>query len=207
MIERAQEHSTPVASLSRSIATGAIGFGLISLGVFATVAFGERAMYKTFGLFGAYLTWTVLFILLSGAVFGQLAAVRWRLPSFYLLFGLAFFGYAAGWMVAYFTLRNTAGELAGSFIGSILMAVVFAGGFNSLRSTLKLSAVLFVSNCLGYFLGSALNHSFGGRLGMLLWGIAYGLFFGAGIGAALQLVQVDGVRTDSVQTERKSRTA
>jgi hypothetical protein len=87
------------------------------------------------------------------------------------------------------------------------MAVVFAGGFNSLRSTLKLSAVLFVSNCLGYFLGSALNHSFGGRLGMLLWGIAYGLFFGAGIGAALQLVQVDSVQTDSVQTDRESGTA
>ena len=69
------------------------------------------------------------------------------------------------------------------------MAVVFAAGFGSLRSTLKLSAVLFVSNCLGYFLGSALNKSFGGQTGMLLWGVAYGLFFGAGIGAALHLVQ------------------
>jgi hypothetical protein len=71
------------------------------------------------------------------------------------------------------------------------MALVFAAGFRSLKSTVKLSAVLFVSNCLGYFVGSALNNSFGGRSGMLLWGVAYGLFFGAGIGAALQLVQVD----------------
>jgi hypothetical protein len=190
MIEHTQQRST-IPSLSRSVATGAIGFGLISLAVFATVAFAERAMYQTFGLLGAYLTWTVLFILLSGAVFGQIAVIRWRLPKFYLLFGLAFFVYAAGWMLAYFILGNTAGEFAGSLAGSVLMGLVFAAGFSRLRSTAKLSAVLFVSNCLGYFIGSALNNSVGGRLGMLLWGVAYGLFFGAGIGAVLQLVQMD----------------
>jgi hypothetical protein len=191
MVEHAQDRLTAVPSLARSIATGGIGFGLISLGVFATVAFAEASMYRTLGLFGAYLAWIVLFILLSGAVFGQLAVVRWRLPGFYLLFGLAFFAYAVGWMAAYFTLRNTTGEFVGSLAGSVLMALVFAAGFGSLRSTVKLSAVLFVSNCLGYFLGSALNNFFGGREGMLLWGVAYGLFFGAGIGAAVQLVQVD----------------
>jgi len=191
MIEHTQHHTTTVPSLPKSIATGAVGFGLISVAVFATVAFAERAMYHTFGLLGAYLTWTVLFILLSGAVFGQLAVIRWRLPKFYLLFGLAFFVYAAGWMIAYFTLRNTAGEFAGSLAGSVLMALVFAAGFGRLRSTAKLSALLFVSNCLGYFIGSALNDSAGGRPGMLLWGVAYGMFFGAGIGAALQLIQMD----------------
>jgi hypothetical protein len=105
------------------------------------------------------------------------------------LFGLAFFAYAAGWVIAYFTLRNTAGEWLGSLAGSVLMAFVFAAGFGRLSSTGKLSAVLFVSNSLGYFLGSALNNSLGGRPGMLLWGVAYGLFFGAGIGASLHLVQ------------------
>jgi hypothetical protein len=177
-------------SLARSIGTGAVGFSLVSLCVFATVAFGERWMYQTLGLAGAYLTWTLLFILLSGAVFGSLIVVgRWRLPRFYVLFGLAFFTYAAGWMVAYFILRDTAGELVGSLAGSVLMAVVFAVGFGSLGSSVKLSAILFVTNAVGYFLGSALNNSFGGRVGMLLWGLAYGLFFGAGIGAALQVVQ------------------
>jgi hypothetical protein len=181
--------SNTVPSLARSIATGAIGFSVVSLCVFATVAFAERWMYQTLGLFGAYLTWTVLFILLSGAVFGSLVVVRWRLPGFYLLFGPAFFAYAAAWMIAYFTLRNTAGELVGSLAGSVLMAIVFAAGFGSLRSTVKLSAVLFVSNSLGYFLGAALYNSFNGQMGMLLRGVVYGLFFGAGIGAALQLVQ------------------
>jgi hypothetical protein len=185
MIERSQS----VPSLGRSIATGAIGFCLVSLCVFATVAFAERWMYQTLGLSGAYIAWTLLFILLSGAVFGSLVVGRWRLPRFYLLFGLAFFAYAAGWVIAYFTLRNTAGEWIGSLAGAILMALVFAAGFGTLRATLKLSALLFVSHSLGYFLGSALNNSFGGRIGMLLWGIAYGLFFGAGIGAALQMVQ------------------
>lgn len=184
-----RDFSTTVPSLGRSIATGAIGFGLVSLCVFATVAYAERWMYQNLGLWGAYLAWTVLFIVLSGAVFGSLVVGRWRLPKFYLLFGLAFFAYAVAWVIAYFILRNTAGELLGALAGSVLMALVFAGGFGSLGSTLKLSAVLFVSNCLGYFSGSALNEAFGSQTGMLLWGVAYGLFFGAGIGAALQLVQ------------------
>ena len=184
-----RDFSTTVPSLARSIATGAIGFTLVSLCVFATVAYAERWMYQNLGLWGAYLTWTVLFIVLSGAVFGSLVVGRWRLPKFFLLFGLAFFAYAVAWIVAYFVLRNTAGELVGALAGSGLMALVFAGGFGSLGSTLKLSAVLFVSNCLGYFLGSALNETVGGQTGMLLWGVAYGLFFGAGMGAALQLVQ------------------
>ena len=184
-----RDFSTTVPSFARSIATGAIGFTLVSLCVFATVAYAERWMYQNLGLWGAYLSWTVLFILLSGAVFGSLVVGRWRLPKFYLLFGLAFFAYAVAWIVAYFVLRNTAGELVGALAGSILMALVFAGGFGSLGSTLKLSAVLFVSNCLGYFLGSALNETLGGQIGMLSWGAAYGLFFGAGMGAALQLVQ------------------
>jgi len=176
-------------SLVKSIVTGAIGFGVVSLCVFATVAFAERWMYQNLGLLGSYLAWTVLFILLSGAVFGSLVVVRWRLPRFFLLFGLAFFAYAAAWTIAYFILRNTAGELVGSLVGSVLMALVFAAGFGALRSTLKLSAVLFVSNFLGYFLGAALFNSLSAPTGMLLFGVVYGLFFGAGIGAALHLVQ------------------
>ena len=183
-------HDRNVPSLSRSIATGAIGFGLVSLCVFATVAFAERWMYQNLGLFGSYITWTVLFILLSGAVLGSLVVVdRWRLPKFYLLWAVAFFAYAAVWMIAYFNLGRTRGEAVGSLIGSIFMALILAAGFRSLRSTIKLSALLFVSNFLGYFLGVALFDSLSEPTGMLLFGVVYGLFFGAGIGAALHLVQ------------------
>lgn len=181
--------SNPHPSLTKSLVTGAIGFGVVSLCVFATVAFAERWMYQNLGLFGSYIAWIALFILLSGAVFGSLVAGRWRLPKFYLLWALAFFAYAATWMLAYFTIGRTAGELVGALAGSILMAVVFATGFRTLRSTVKLSLILFVSNSLGYFLGAALFNSLNAPTGMLLFGVAYGLFFGAGIGAALQLVQ------------------
>ena len=181
--------STTIPSLSRSIATGTIGFGLVSLFVFATVAYGERRMYQNFGMLGAYLAWTVTFIVLSAAVFGTLVVGRWRLPRFYLLFGIAFFVYALAWIISYYNWPNTTVEVIGSLAGSVSMALVFAIAFESIESIVKLSAVLFVSNFLGYFIGSALNNSLDGQIGMLLWGVAYGLFFGAGIGAALHLVQ------------------
>jgi len=182
--------SKPLPSLSKSIVTGAIGFGLVSLCVFATVAFAERWMYLNLGSNGSYIAWIVLFILLSGAVFGSLVVVdRWRLPKFYLLWAVAFFAYAAIWMIAYFRIGRTKGEAVGSLVGSIFMALVLAAGFRSLSSTVKLSALLFVSNFLGYFLGVALFDSLSEPTGMLLFGVVYGLLFGAGIGAALQIVQ------------------
>ena len=147
-------------------------------------------MYLHLGLLGAYLGWTALFILLGGGVLGSLIVGRWKLPRFYLLFALAFFTYAAGWVCAYFILRGSAGEWVGSLAGSFLMASVFAFGLGARRSILKLAAVLFIANSLGYFLGSALNNYIGGSGGMLLWGIIYGLFLGAGLGAVLHLAQV-----------------
>ena len=144
---------------------------------------------RTLGLVGAYLAWIVLFILLSGAVFGSLVVVRWRLPWFYLLWALAFFAYSATWMLAYFKLGRTKGEAVGSLLGSVLMAIVFAAGFRSFGSVVKLSAVLFVSNFLGYFAGAALFDRLAEPAGMLLFGVVYGVFFGAGIGAALRIAQ------------------
>src|SRR6185503_2662172 len=137
----------------------------------------------------AYVTWTGLFILLGGGALGALVVGRWRLPKFYLLFGIAFFAYAAGWVAAYFAFRGAAGEWIGSLAGSLLMGLAFAAGFGVMRSALKLSAALFVANSIGYFLGSALNNAIGGSAGMLLWGTAYGLFLGAGLGAVLHLAQ------------------
>lgn len=175
--------------LRRSLVTGGLGFCLASLCVFATVAFAERWMYARLGLYGAYLAWTALFILLGGGALGSLALGRWRLPGFYLLFGLAFFAYAAGWVGSYFALGGAAGEWVGSLAGSLLMGCVFAFGFGVPRAALNLSAVLFVANSIGYFLGSALNDAVGGRAGMLLWGAVYGLSLGAGLGAVLHLAQ------------------
>jgi hypothetical protein len=180
---------TPVASLARSIAIGAVGFGVVSLCVFATVAFGEEWMYRTLGVLGSYLVWALLFVVLSGVVFESLVVVRPRFANFYLLWAIAFLAYAAAWMLAYFVLGRMIGEFVGSLVGSIVMAVVLAAGFGSVRSIVKLSAVLFVANALGYFLGAALFDAYTSQTGLLLFGVVYGLFFGAGIGAALRIVQ------------------
>lgn len=187
-------------SLARSVITGAIGFSLVSLCVFATVAFAERWMDKNLGMLGSYVAWTALFIVLGGSALGSLIVDTWRLPRFFLLFGLAFFAYAAGWVFAYFVLRGTTGEWVGSLAGSVLMAAVFAAGFGALRSILKLSALLFVTNSIGYFLGSALNDYFSGRAGMLMWGVMYGLFLGAGIGAVLHLLQTEKSKGRKLET-------
>jgi hypothetical protein len=191
-----------VPSLRRSLLTGGLGFCLVSLCVFATVAFAERWMYARLGLYGAYLAWTALFILPGGGVLGSLVVGRRRLPRFYLLFGLAFFAYAAGWVGSYFTLRGAAGEWVGSLAGSLLMGTVLAVGFGVPRSALSLSAALFVAHSAGYFLGSALNDFIGGRAGMLLWGASYGLCLGAGLGAVLHLVQT---RRAAVLTSTRGR--
>ena len=182
-------HSHENPSLGKSLLIGAVGFSVVSLCVFGTVAFGERWMYQTLGLGGAYFVWTALFILLGGAALGSLVVGRWRLPRFYLLYGLAFLVYAIGWIAAYFVLRGVAGEWVGSLAGSILMALVFAKGFGRLGATLKFSVLLFIANSLGYFVGSAINDAVGGRNGMMLWGVVYGLFLGAGIAAVLHYAQ------------------
>ena len=174
-------------NLSRAVIRGGIGFCLVSLVVFATVAYGERWTYARLGESGAYMVWTLTFIVLGGFVLGSV--VEGRLTRFYLLWGIAFFGYAGGWVCAYFIDRGVLGELVGSLLGSVLMTIVFALGFGAPRSILKLSLLLFIANSAGYFLGSAVNDYVGGRPGMLLWGLIYGLFLGAGISAELYLLQ------------------
>jgi hypothetical protein len=182
---------TAVPPLARSLLTGSVGFGAASLCVFATVAFAEGWMYRNLGLLGAYVAWTVFFILLGGGVLGPLVVRRWQMPKFYLLFAIAFFAYAVGWMAAYFVLRGVVGEWIGSLAGSVLMGLVLAAGFGVFRSATKLSAILFVANSLGYFLGSAVNDYLEGKAGMLLWGLLYGVFLGAGLGAVLHFAQAE----------------
>ncbi len=176
-------------SLQRSSWVGSLGFCFASLAVFGTVAFGEGWMYRRLGLLGAYLAWTAMFILLGGAALRPLVVDPERKRKFFLIFGLAFFAYAAGWVGVYFALPNLEGEVVASFAGSLLMGLVIARAFGALRSALYLAGVLFVASSSGYFVGSALNAWVGGKAGMMLWGVAYGLCLGAGLGAVLHLAQ------------------
>ena len=185
----AAEGTRPLASLQRSILIGSLGFCLASVAVFATVAFAERWMYSTLGLYGAYLIWTVLFIVLGGGALHPLVKNTMGAAKFYAIFCSAFFFYAVGWFVAYFRLRDGLGEWVASLAGSILMALAFAIGFKTLPLIMRLAAILIVANSAGYFIGSWLNNTVRGRTGMLLWGAAYGLFLGAGLGATLYFAQ------------------
>jgi len=46
--------NTNIPSLRRSLLIGGLGFAAVSLCVFATVAFGERWMYRNLTVIGAY---------------------------------------------------------------------------------------------------------------------------------------------------------
>lgn len=186
-----------VPSLKRCLLTGSLGFCGASIIVFATVAFAERWMYGTFGLGLSYLIWTLLFIGGGWAVFNSLVVGPQRGLRFFVIFGAAFLAYAVGWVGAYFVLRGAVGEWCGSLAGSVLMGCVLAAGFRVWRSVAFLSTLLFVANSLGYFLGSALNTSVGGKVGMMLWGVVYGLCLGAGIGAVLHYAQKNTAQPDT----------
>lgn len=176
------------SSVWQFVATGALGFGAASLCVFATVAFAEGWMYANLGIAGAYVVWTLLFVLLGGIALHPLVRGANRGWRFVALFGLAFLAYSAGWVTAYFLQKNLIGEWIGSAAGSGLLALTFAIGFRTLSATPRFIAILFLTNSAGYFLGSMVNNALGKQWGMISWGGIYGLFLGAGLGAVLYLV-------------------
>ncbi|HKX31793.1 MAG TPA: hypothetical protein VJ302_29175 [Blastocatellia bacterium] len=178
-----------VPGLGLSLLVGSLGFCLSSLVVFATVAYAERWMYRNLGLTGAYLVWIILFILLGGAILSPLVIGPDKWWRFQLLFGAAFLLYSIGWTASYFGLPRASGAWVGSLAGSVLMALVIAVAFGSARTVFALTAMLFIANSAGYFLGESFAYSIRGKTGMMLWGTLYGLGLGAGLGASLFVVQ------------------
>ena len=187
-------------SLKRSIVTGGLGFSLVSLCVFATVAFAQSWMYDRLGVTGSYIAWLTLFILLGGGALLPLVVGK-RLLRFFVIFGAAFLFYGIGWMAAYFTFNRGAGEWLGSLSGSVSMAVVLAAGFGAMRTAPLLSVLLFIANSIGYFLGSVFYYSFGRPAGLMLWGVFYGFCLGAGLGAALHIAQSGARKRVAARTE------
>jgi hypothetical protein len=180
---------TRLPTLKQSLCYGSVGFGLASIAVFAIVGCGRPWMYRYLGALAPYLVATALFIILAGGILSRLVIGPGRLLHFYLLFSVAFFSYAASWVIAYLTLRNPLGELLGSIAGSCLMALVLAAAFKASNSLPKLFPVLILASSSGYFLGRLFHTVISGPVGMILFGASYGLGFGAGLGYALFLVQ------------------
>ena len=186
---RAASVQPQIPTLSRSLLFGAIGFGGVSTLVFATVAFGERWLYRRLGIGGTYALWTLIFLLGAGGVLSRLVIGPARTLRFTLLFGCAFLLYAATWMLAYFVLKNQASEWLGSLAGSLLMALIFRGAFSAGDAAGKIIGVLCAGNLAGYFLGRLAWTAAGGKTGMIAWGVIYGIGFGLGLGFTLHACQ------------------
>jgi hypothetical protein len=184
---------TRLPTLKQSLCYGGVGFCLASIAVFAIVGCGQPWMYRYLGVLGPYLVATVLFIILVGGILSRLVIGPGGLLHFYPLFSVAFFSYAASWVIAYLKLRNLLGELLGSVTGSCLMALILVGAFRANKSLPRLIPVMVLANAVGYFLGRLLHIAMSGTGGMILFGASYGLGFGTGLGYALFLVQ-EGVR-------------
>jgi hypothetical protein len=146
-------------------------------------------MYRYLGALGPYLVATALFILLAGSLLSRLTTGPGRLTRFYSLFSVAFFSYAAIWVIAYLRLRNLWGELLGSVAGTVLMALILASAFRTKQALPRLMLVLVLANSGGYFLGRLFHEATSGTAGMLLFGASYGLGFGLGLGYALFLAK------------------
>lgn len=175
--------------VSRCQFDGSLRFGVASLLVYATVAFGERWMYRHLGLLGSYGVWTLLFIGFGGLALKPLVVQPRTKRIFWRWFSLAFFAYAAGWMASYFTLRGAMGEWLGSLVGSATLGLVLAVSFGAWNRYARISLELIGAHSAGYFLGEWFHHFLHEKIGMLLWGVCYGLGFGLGLARALYWAQ------------------
>jgi len=160
---------------------GAARFGLVSLVVFATVAFAEAAMVRTLGLVGAYTVWTVLFLGGGGVLLAPLVP-GFRRTVFVGWFTVAFLAYALLWCAAWFASPNRLGEWLGAIAGVAAMAGVLRRGGICTRPVWAATAVLALGNASGYFAGDALHNAWGRPWGMVAWGVLFGMGTGGALG-------------------------
>lgn len=168
---------------------GAWGFGLVGMIVYASVAYGERALYRALTVGGAYALWTSIFVLGAPWLLGRLLIERQQRPRFVVAFILGFLAYAGVWTLIYFGLRSRTAEVASSILAPAAMAAVYAWAIARHHDATPMAAMaVMVCHTAGYFLGSWLNGLVGGSAGMLAWGIAHCCLFGAGIGWMIALI-------------------
>src|SRR5262249_21767644 len=125
---------------------------------------------------------------------------------FYKVFCLVFSAYSLLWICGWMTLRGHLGSLVGLPAGTTAMGWLLVRAFDAKSETVKIVAVLFVLNSVGYFGGGWVEGGVSaiksipllsnvltkpGRLllAKLLWGVCYGVGFGAGLGLAFHLCQ------------------
>ncbi len=101
---------------------GAFRFAAASTLVFSTVAFAERWMYQNLTVPGAYVVWTVLYLIVAPASFMSMVGDAAKRRVFPLWFNVAFFAYCVLWCAGWFLSPNTVGEVVGCIAGSLALA-------------------------------------------------------------------------------------
>ena len=213
IVNRVQSRRQPprVPTFRESVVRGTLGFTLVSLGGFAPWVLAGTWFYRHFGEAGLYAVCAVVFLGLSGLLLHRLVLGPGSLIRFYKIFGLAFVAYAVAWTLGWMTLRGKIGSLAGLLAGTAAMGLILAHGFAVRGQALKVIAVLFAMNAVGYFAGEWMHGAMlvlreGNATGVVLeksvrmilskasWGLCYGLGFGAGIGFAFHACQTEARR-------------
>jgi hypothetical protein len=139
--------------LGASLRRGILGFTAVSVAGFAPWVFLGHWFHRHIGEAGLYTVCAFLFIGLSGLLLHRLIIGPGSLGRFYALFGIAFAGYSAAWILGRMTLRGHSGSLAGLLAGALVMGGVFARAFDARGAAWKVSAVIFILNAAGYFVG------------------------------------------------------
>lgn len=191
-----------VPSFAESVLRGMLGFTLVSLAGFSPWVLAGKWFYHNPGELTMYATCAVLFIGLSGLLLHSLIIGPGSLNRFYVFFCLAFSAYSIAWIAGWMLIRGHAGGLVGLLAGTAAMGAIFASAFEARESALKIIAVLFVLNALGYFIGGVIEGylaqltEFGPFSGAQLtifmkyvWAVCYGSGLGAGLGYAFYASQ------------------
>ena len=172
--------------MSSHIVAGSSRFAAASTLVFSTVAFAERWMYANLTIAGAYVVWTLLFLIVAPLAFIQLLGESPQRRAFPVWFNIAFLAYCSLWCAGWFVSPNTLGEVVGCVAGSLALAGVLGSRGFVRKPLVTAGLVLAACNLVGYFAGGYLNARIGGPVGMLAWGMLFGAGTGAGIGAILR---------------------
>ncbi len=125
-----------------------------------------------------------------------------RIANWILAFGCGIASYAFLWSVAWFTFRNTFGEIVGSTIGIFALVTILKKWMRFRFPFTGVFATMFFWHTLGYYTGGFAYDCLQGRgpfgidldatrtqiatLARLSWGLFYGLGFGAGLSYLLQ---------------------
>ena len=190
-----------VPSLKTSLRRGMIGFTIVSVAGFAPWILAGEWLHRALGEAGLSAVCAIVFIGASGLLLHRLIIGPGSLARFYKVFGVAFVTYSVAWIVGYMTLRGHLGSLIGLLAGTTLMAMTLTRAFDATGSTVKIIAMLFVLNSLGYFAGGWIEGKVVGlkdpclfglvlekpartTIAMLLSGVCFGVGLGAGLGFA-----------------------